>query len=65
MGYNTCLDLDADAALISDGWDRVIKFWISTDLIYPEKDVEVRWSSTGHWPLSFYIRECPKFLDTP
>jgi len=50
IGYNTCLDLGPDTALITDGWDRVIhktgeaakatKKWICTDLIYPSGDVE-------------------------
>ena len=53
MGYNTCLDLDEDAVPIPDDWDRVIKSWITADLIYSEKDVEVRWSSLSHRPLSF------------
>jgi len=48
MGYNTCLDLDA--VLIPDGGDRVIKYFISAELIYSEKDVEVRWSGSGHRP---------------
>lgn len=49
-GYNTCLDLGRDTALITDGWDRVlektgkeakaVKEWICTDLIYPYDDVE-------------------------
>lgn len=44
-GYNTCLDLGSDTALITDGWDRIlhktgteakkVKTWICTDLIYP------------------------------
>jgi len=49
-GYNTCLDLGGENALVTDGWDRVlhktggdakaIKMWINTDLIYPAKDPE-------------------------
>lgn len=47
-GYNTCLDLGSDTALITDGWDRIlhktgseakkVKTWICTDLIYPSDD---------------------------
>lgn len=49
-GYNTCLDLGKDHALITDGWDRILKQtgkdakatkeWICTDLIYPYDNVE-------------------------
>ena len=62
MGYNTCLDLDADAVPIPYDWDRVIKSWIYRDLIYSEKDVEVRWSSSSRPPLSFKQGGCPPFL---
>lgn len=49
-GYNTCLDLGSHHALITDGWNRLLKKtgheakaekeWVCTDLIYPYDEVD-------------------------